>query len=92
MLSIIYIVYNTARKHILRQIDMLCGNGSRKELRCGLRKAVRIFCGQILAGGAQRELVAVLGMASEIVGEAFRHKISLSDDIYHLVIYHVPFI
>ena len=60
---------------------MLGGDGSGKEERCGLRKAVRIFCGQIAAGTALRELGLVLGMAAEIIREALGFQITLRNDL-----------
>lgn len=38
----------------LLQIDVLRLDGGGEEERCGLREAVRIFCGQVVAGANRR--------------------------------------
>ena len=58
---------------------MLSRDGNAQKMRCGLRKAVRIFCGQIGARSAGRELVAVLGVTMQIIRERLGFEFALCD-------------
>ena len=55
-------------------------------MRCGLREAVRIFCGQIGASSVRGELGSVLGMTDKIVFKTIRYQIALSNTIDDLTI------
>ena len=50
-----------------------------EEERCGLREAVRIFCGQIGACPVSGELVAVLGVTMQIIRERLGFEFALCD-------------
>ena len=63
----------------LLQIDVLRLDGGGEEERCGLREAVRIFCGQVVAGAALGELGLVLGMADQIISQTLCLQVPLRD-------------
>ena len=65
----------------LLQIDVLRLDGGGEEERCGLREAVRIFCGQVVAGAHRGELGLVLRVAAEIIGEALCFQVALRNDL-----------
>ena len=63
------------------QVDVRCTDRLIQKEGCRLRKTVGIFCSQIAARTAMRELVAVLGMTREIVGERGSNKGTLRDGL-----------
>ena len=65
----------------LLQIDVLRLDGGGEEERCGLREAVRIFCGQVVAGGVLCELGLVLRMTKEIIRQALCFQVPLRNDL-----------
>ena len=60
---------------------MLRLNGGGEEERCGLREAVRIFCGQIVATTALRELGRIFRMTNQIICQALCFQVSLRNDL-----------
>lgn len=65
----------------LLQIDVLRLDGGGEEERCGLREAVRIFCGQVVAGGVLCELGLVFRMTEEIIRQALCFQVPLRNDL-----------